>query len=127
MLQSWDDIRDRYRSVQAKASWATDMIALVNHIADSPVAKGLFPWTSMFDLCITQVPRSYVDLVPFLRISPKDDGRIEFRYFDTGVPERQWSRLVEPEHAIDRFDKFVEQLHWVVTTAPLRESGSGNH
>jgi hypothetical protein len=111
--QSWGEIKDRYLEVKASAPWANDMIALVDHIASSQFAIGLFPWTSMFDLCIAQSSSSYSDSVPFLRISPTRDGKIEFRYFDTFIRERQWSRVVESQYAKEQFDKFVEQLHWV--------------
>ena len=68
--QSWGEIKDLYLGVKASTPWANDMIALVDHIASSQVAIGLFPWTSMFDLCIAQSFSSYSDSVPFLQISP---------------------------------------------------------
>jgi len=66
----------------------------------------------MHDLCIQQVavePGSG----PFLRISPQQDGDLEFRYQDTGIKARQWSRMVPPDQAAGRLDDFLDQLHWV--------------
>ena len=115
--QTWDDVRDRYQSVSDTESWVSAMLELVDHISSSPVGKGLYPWTSMFDLIITQTPTapfggSYP--MPLLKISPKGNGKIEFRYADTGDEDRQWIREVHQEQATSRFDGFIDQLGWLV-------------
>jgi hypothetical protein len=68
----------------------------------------------MHDLCIAQVPCTYPYNGPYLRVSPRFDGTIEFRYIDTAIEERQWHRLVNEEDAFRRLELFMDQLHWVV-------------
>ena len=92
--------------------WTEGMLSLIDYISTSSLASGLYAWTSMFDLCITQSPAAYPYNGPFLRVSPQPDGQLEFRYVDTAVAERQWSRLVRPQDAVDRFNRFLEQLSW---------------
>ena len=96
------------------------MLALVDHIAGSHLASGLFAWMSMFDLCIAQVPATYPYNGPYLRVSPTQNGLLEFVYSDTGVPEKQWHRVVEPKDAVRRFNRVVKQLCW--STVPLHEA-----
>lgn len=117
LSQDWNDIRNRYQTVFPSESWAASMIALVDHVAESPVGQGLHPWTAMFDLIITQTgdaPEDGTYPFPHLRISPKSNGKIEFRYVDTLDQGRQWKREVESSRAIQQFDKFVGQLGWLV-------------
>lgn len=114
--QGWHDIREHYRSVSERESWADVMLGLVDHIAQSRVGASLYPWTAMFDLLITQTPSAPEEggyPMPHLRISPKHNQKIEFRYVDTFVKGRQWVRVVDSHQAVDRFDKFVEQLGWL--------------
>jgi hypothetical protein len=88
------------------------MLALVKHVADSPLAAGLHPWTSMFDLFLTQTAVSYGYDGPRLRISPTHNGQIEFRYIDTCDAEKHWHRTVEATEAVPRLLKFLDQLRW---------------
>jgi hypothetical protein len=46
-----------------------------------------------------------------LRVSPQLDGTVEFRYVDTHIQSRQWSRTVPSEGVIARFEKFLIGSH----------------
>jgi len=83
-------------------------------IADGPLSSILFGWASMFDLCIQQTD-AFPGSGPYLKISPLASGNVEFRYYDTAVPQRQWHREVPPEAVIPRFRAFLEQLHWLAS------------
>ena len=121
MTRNWPEIRRHYAEGPLSASeWTEGMLALIDHISESPLASGLFPWTSMFDLCIAQVPATYPYDGPYLQISPTQGGRLEFRYVDTGVREKQWSREVAAADAVRRFDLFISQLRW--STVPPEEA-----
>ena len=86
---------------------------LVSAIEASVLAGGLFAWTSMMDLCITQTPVEYPYNGPYLRISPKSDGTLEFRYVDTWDDRKQWHRIVPEDKAFERLQRFVADLHWL--------------
>jgi hypothetical protein len=66
----------------------------------------------MHDLCLTQIASSAYPDGPHLRISPRFDGTIEFRYIDTYVREKQWHRVVQEDEAFSRLVGFFDQLHW---------------
>jgi len=117
MIRSWPEI-DRFyddlcvrlpngpfrRAVQA-------INGLSRHIGEGPLASSLFGWTTMHDLCIQQTdaePRSG----PFLQLGPQPDGEVEFRFHDTAIAARQWSRRASPEGVIERFEAFLIQLRW---------------
>lgn len=118
MSKSWAEIERFYSDLipQLRGDPFCEAMAaikkLVSNITAGSLAQSLFGWVSMHDLCIQQTdiePRSG----PFLRISPKLDGTVEFRYHDTAIETRQWSRSVPPERVIGRFEAFLDQLHWV--------------
>lgn len=87
------------------------MIRLIAQIQQSHL-RSLFGWTSMHDLCIVQTEAEYPYDGPFLRISPRFDGSLEFRYCDTPFTERQWHRVVPEADAFDRLVRFADELHW---------------
>jgi hypothetical protein len=88
------------------------MVKLVERIEASRYANGIHGETSACDLCITQSPESAYPDGPHLRISPQADGSMEFRYFDTYVRKRQWSRVVQQDEGSLRLERFLDQLHW---------------
>lgn len=113
MHRSWSEIRERFTETSIDAPWVRGLVSLVDHISTSPLSGTLYPWTSMFDLCISQTPPSPAMQSPHLRVSPLQSGKLEFRYIDTMVSTEQWSREVQPQDAIGRFESFVAQLHWL--------------
>jgi hypothetical protein len=119
MTRPWSEIRRHYAEAPTFV-WTEGMLALIDHISSSYLATGLFAWTSHFDLCIAQAPVTYPYNGPLLSVSPTRDGRLEFRYIDTGVREKQWCRVVDPVSAVQRFDQTIRQLGWA--TVPHHEA-----
>lgn len=112
MHRPWPEILAYYQKLADKLPSGSGMLAISERIAFSDLAQGIFGWTSVHELCITQTPVTYPETGAYLRISPHSDGRIEFRYFDTMVPQDQWHR-VEPEaNATARLLSFFAQLGW---------------
>jgi hypothetical protein len=118
MTTTWADIVQYFRELPARHDQSPFGAAirgldeLAAHISGGRLDVALFGWTSVNDLCIQQVdvpPYS----VPYLRISPQQDGMIEFRYLDTAISDRQWSRRVPPEGVVGRLDAFLVQLSWI--------------
>lgn len=114
----WPAIVDRYRAHVDKghdgvlADAFAGLETLATEIANGPLSSALFGWISMFDLCIQQTDTGPAS-GPYLRVRPVSTGRVEFRYIDTAVPQRQWHREVTPEAVLPRFRTFIEQLHWI--------------
>jgi hypothetical protein len=114
MIEPWSEIESFYRElVRPGEAAAHGMLRLVEQIAALPYAQALYAWTSMLDLCIAQVPAGRPYDRSYLRISPRGDGTIEFRYRDTAIEARQWHRIVKEEDAFQRLERFIDQLHWV--------------
>jgi hypothetical protein len=114
MTRPWGQIEKFYRRLVSAGLNVRAMLRLVEQIEASQYARALHAWTSMHDLCIVQVPCTFPDYLPFLRITPFFEGTIEFRYFDTLIEEKQWHRRVKEEDAFQRLERFIDQLHWVV-------------
>ncbi len=112
MNKSWPEIVARYEHYTGHDPAIREMLALSQHIATSPLASGLYAWTSMFDLCITQTVVTHPYDGPYLRVSPLRSGLIEFRYIDTLEKAKQWHRTIEATSAIPRLLNFLDQLHW---------------
>lgn len=120
----WPEIVNAYREIEGSLSpeeraphepfWkACSAVGdLASYIADGPLGLALFGWKSMHDLGIQQ---TNVDTftTSHLRVSPRHDGTVEFRYVDTDIKSQQWSRKVPPEGVIGRFEAFLDQLHWI--------------
>ena len=90
------------------------MLELAQRIANSPLASGLYGWTSMFDLFITQTVVVYPYDGPRLRVAPlSPHGQlVELRYLDTMEEDKQWHRTVEATLAVPQFLKVLDELHW---------------
>jgi hypothetical protein len=112
MTQPWSQIVARYDGYKSEHKSIRALGALAQRITQSPLANGLHAWTSMFDLCIVQIPVSYPFDGPFLRISPITEDRIEFRYVDTLEKDKQWQRTVDTNQAWPRLIGFLDQLRW---------------
>lgn len=120
----WTEIVNAYREIEESVSpkkrtshelfWKAHSAVgdLASHIAQGPLGLALFGWKSMHDLGIQQ---TNVDTftTSHLRVSPQDDGTVEFRYVDTNIKSRQWSRTVPHDGVIGRFEAFLDQLHWI--------------
>jgi len=113
MIRPWSEIRSFYEDLTSRGWQLQAMVRLTERIEASRYARGLYAYTSMYVLCVTQVPEiSYIHNSPYLRISPLFDGNIEFRYLDTYIESRQWHRVVREDEAYQRLERFLDQLNW---------------
>lgn len=111
MIRPWEEIHTFYATLKQTDSNRA-MVQLVREIESSRYKEGLFAWTSAFDLCIVQTPVTYPYDGPYLKISPIQDGQLEFRYIDTPIEAKQWRRVVAGADGFARLERFLEQLHW---------------
>jgi hypothetical protein len=118
MTKPWRDIKAFYAELVGRGTPVQGMLRLVETIEQSRFASGVHGETSMHDLCLTQIAgmRSVSD--PYLRISPRLDGTIEFRYVDTHVKAKQWQRVANEDEAFPRLVHFFDQLHWFAAEGP---------
>lgn len=118
MMKPWPLLVDHIRNVRKRSedeqfsSALLGIEQLADFIAQSLLRDVLFGWTSMADLCVQQTEHKPYS-VAYLRISAQSSGLIEFRYIDTAVELRQWTRTEPPERVVDRLRAFLNQLHWV--------------
>lgn len=118
LTKPWSAIARQYAESSTVDSSVAAICALVRHIEDSELSNGLFGWTSMFDLCITQTRVDHPYLGPYLRVKPLFNGQVEFRYLDTPDGAKQWHRTVPAEDSIPRLHSFLAQLHWFGSGLP---------
>lgn len=124
MQVEWTKLAEKYaRSAQYHKEWRESHEALgslCEYIGSSQMSEALFGHTSMHTLAISQTPVEYPPhpSVPWLKIEPMDDGKIEFKYVDTQIKERQWIRVVHATQAIERFKKVIDQLNWSTSKLP---------
>ena len=112
MIRSWNEIKEFYEDLVHNGLKLQPMVRLIEEIQGSRYVIGLYAWTSMYNLCVVQMPVNYPYDGPYLRVSPLFDGRVEFRYLDTSIPDRQWHRTVREEEIFSRLEHFINQLHW---------------
>jgi hypothetical protein len=109
----WSELEAHYQQAAGGGPALEAMLRLVQDLERSRLAPGLHAWTERHDLCVAQQSVSRPQASPHLRISPLADGRLELRYVDTTVLNRQWRRTVDGERAFERLALFLEQLHWL--------------
>jgi hypothetical protein len=107
MITSWAEIARFYADLRLEA-----MARLAREIESSRYSQGLFGWTSMQELCVSQH-----DVDPYFRalhikISPLLNGKIEFKYIDTSIEKRRYTRVVPEAEAFQRLERIIKQLHW---------------
>lgn len=113
MIQSWSELKHFYKDLAANGAPLCGMLRLVEQVEASRYQYGIRGWTSMHDLGITQSTEwSYPKIEPYLRITPNDRGCLEFRYIDTHIAARQWTRVIDEGEAFGRLERFFDQLHW---------------
>ncbi len=110
----WARAADHYRGRDSLQS----MQRLVEQIAASQYTSGIWGWTSMWDLCIAQLPVHEPMSAPYLRISPLDDGQISFAYLDAAIDSDLWKRIVSQDQAFTRLELFFQQLRWFADYKP---------
>jgi len=111
-VRSWQSVVAFFDGLAGQDPVFVPMRALVHEIAISDFGSGLYPWTSMHDLCISQTPSTNPQESPHLRISLKSASEIEFCYVDTAIEARQWRRVESPEYALGRLLVFFDQFNW---------------
>ena len=112
MNKPWPDIVEHYQQYTGDDPAIRALQKLSERVAGSPLASGIFGWTSMFDLCIAQTEVTHAYQGPYLKISPKNGGLVEFRYIDTQEGSKQWSRTEESNSVEPRLLGFFSQLGW---------------
>ncbi len=115
MVRSWPEIEKTYQEYVKADVHVQAMLNLVKNIESSPYVSGLYAWISMHDLCIVQNQVTYPYEGPYLRISPLFNGKVEFRYIDTFIKEKQWCREVDEQDIFARLEGVIKQLHWFVS------------
>jgi hypothetical protein len=118
MTEDWGKVRSFYADLYArqrtnKTTWS-GMLSLVDAIVDSPYRDGLFPWTSVTGLCITQTEVEFPYKGPKLKIEPQRDGWVELSYGDLTSSVKPWRRRVKADDAFARLEKFFDELSWFV-------------
>jgi len=109
---AWENVTSFLNDSASRNERITALANLASEIARSKYALGLHPWTSMHDLCLSQVASTTRHLSPHLRISLTRLGALKFRYIDTAVESKQWHREATPAEAFGRLESFFAQLNW---------------
>jgi hypothetical protein len=108
MARTWSEIKRHYLQLGLQG-----MVRLIEQIEASSYVTGVWAWTSMYDLCVAQMPvTDPLNVGSYLRISPLFNGNVEFRYLDTYAKDRQWHRVVAEREAFSRLERFFDQLNW---------------
>lgn len=111
--QAWSDILARYQVLAADSEIREPMLEFVAHLTESEYSEFLHPWTSMFQLRLTQTDNHpFQEGVPYLQISPLNNGSAEFRYVDSYIESKHWVRIADKGRFMERFESFVDQIGW---------------
>jgi hypothetical protein len=106
----WNEIAEHYRGL-VENNWDMDpMLNLVEEIACSRFADGVFAVTSMATLCIAQTREFEFDRnvlrVDFAR------GRFCFSYRESPYESKSWNKECGPDEGYSTFEHVVGRLRW---------------
>jgi hypothetical protein len=107
MTQTWSEVHDHYVELERP-----EMLALVDALADSRYAGGIYPWTSHLALNLARTQVEYPYFGPYLSILPLAHGFMELRYVDTSFEEKQWHRTVRGIDVLPRLERFFKEMNW---------------
>ena len=120
--QTWKKIENHYIEATGYMPESSDihvaMAEFCKWIGISKLSTSLFGRTSMHTLLISQTEfvGATHPTIQYLRITPSfDEKKIEFRFLDTHLENRQWCR-VEPANStalINRLNGFLNQVGWI--------------
>ena len=113
MTYSWSEIAAYYRRFGDPA-----IATLCEYIDARRIRTGVHGWQTMGKLGISQTPVWYQD-GPHLWVEPVGLDEVEFRYVDTNLPTRQWSRRDPSGGIIHRFKNTMRQLNWFTDPSSL--------
>lgn len=94
---------------------------LCNWLSKHAVDWPLFGFSSLNTLIITQIEPQYPlsNSIQRLTIEPQSDGRVVFRFKQSGFANADYNRVTPPEEIILQMCKFLKQIGWVkVVTLP---------
>ncbi len=120
--QSWQKVTKFYRDRTEENPFFLPMMELAQQIAASKYASGLYPWTSMHTLCMSQTPEADLTKEVFRIALDPQDGALVFDFQETGstLPKYQhWIRRCSPDEGFARFERFVRLKKWYVEYGAL--------
>lgn len=112
VIQPWSKIVDSYERYAGDRPSMRAMTRLSRFISQTHLARGLFAWTSMHDLCIVQTEVTYPYHGPRLVVSPKGDDQVEFQYVGALDKSKQLHRDVACDQAVPSLLEVLNQLRW---------------
>jgi hypothetical protein len=115
--RSWPEVVRFYRDLLSHHGWKIEpMLQVVEQIANSQFAAGLFPYTSMFTLCIARRrdPRMFHEE---LRITFDPTGNeFQFEYWsDPSMKPGPWKRKCRAADAFPTLERLLlKRLRWFI-------------
>lgn len=108
--QSWDSITAFYRERVECGLDLLPMQLLVERIAASGYARGVYAATSMFALCVAQHPQ-FEYRREMLRVE-FEGGRFIFGYSESPYHLKEWRKECGREGGFGTFEHVVARLRW---------------
>lgn len=109
--RSWSALTKFYRDLVEKYGWDVQpMLQLVEAIAASHYAQGLYGITSHSTLCLSQHAEFEFDR-NMLRVE-FENGRFYFRYIETPYSLKEWKKECAPDEGFATFEHVLKKLKW---------------
>jgi hypothetical protein len=108
----WPGVVQYFEGLSLREATLKPLARLAQQISASKFADALHAWTSAHDLCLAPAQTDPSAPSPYLLLRMVSDAAIEFRYVDTAVGSRQWSRVESADLAFGRLLIFFDQLNW---------------
>lgn len=111
--RSWSELAQFYRGLIQKSGWdMLPMLRLVEAIAASHYAQGLYATTSLAVLCVSQHSEFEFDQ-NMLRIEFAG-GNFVFRYKESPHTWKEWKKECDASEGFATFEHVMNRLRWFI-------------
>lgn len=112
--QEWSKIAEFYRHLNEASGWdMLPMVHLVEEIATSPYADGIYAATSMHTLCLSQHQEFESDR-NMLRVE-FGEGRFIFIYRESPYARKEWKKECGRDEGFSTFEHVMRRLKWFLS------------
>ncbi|MBD3918450.1 hypothetical protein H8B09_06755 [Paenibacillus sp. PR3] len=112
MIREWNDICAFYERLSSKDNKFLSLFNLVVSIRDSKYSNHIYGWISVCDLYIVLNEVKYPYDGPKLLVIQLESNKLEFRYIDTYMVERQWKRVFDGSDGFGKLEEFFFDIQW---------------
>jgi hypothetical protein len=112
-IDTWNRAAEFYQALVLTGHDLSPMVQIIENVAASQYAEGIYGTTSMVTLCISQHQEINWNRGEVLRVDLLND-RFIFTYKETPLSSTEWKKECESNYSFSTFEHVMRRLKWFV-------------